>query len=94
MIQQQAIALLVIMQILKSHHYSHDFMNKFVWDSLGIRFLFGTTQLLILISLTCINAAIIHFAEVRAHTSAAKKLNRDIISVHHYTIIDEMHNTR
>ena len=51
--------------------------------------------LLILINiLTCINVAIIHFAEVRAHTSAANKLNRDIIPVHHYTIIDEMHNTR
>ena len=51
-------------------------------------------QLLISISLTWIKVAIIQLAEVRAHISAAKELNRDIIPVHHYTIIDEVHNTR
>ena len=57
------------------------------WDSVQL-------QLLISISLTWIKVAIIQLAEVRAHISAAKKLNRDIIPIHHYTIIDEMHNTR
>ena len=51
-------------------------------------------QLLISISLTWIKVVIIQLAEVRAHISAAKELNRDIIPIHHYTIIDEVNNTR
>ena len=61
------------------------------WDS--VQFI-DIMQLFISISLTWIKVAIIQLAEVRAHISAAKELNRDIIPVHHYTIIDEVHNTR
>ena len=60
------------------------------WDS--VQFM-DITQFLISISLTWIKVAIIQLAEVSAHISVAKELNRDIIPIHHYTIIDEVHNT-